>query len=80
MGRPGKLAQVRVVQLEGIDIVAQIAGVLPGTVPVAVPEQPLDPFQCAQQAFALVGIVVGDAAGILLQRNCSTRCGCGVAL
>jgi len=35
MGRPGELAEVRVVQLQVSDVVTQVAGVLPGTVPVA---------------------------------------------
>ena len=69
MGRPGELAQARIVHLQPLHVVTQVVGVLPDTVEVAVPEQPLGPLKLARQARTLVSIVVGNAAGMLLQHR-----------
>ncbi len=48
MGRASELAEMGLVQLQVLYVVAQVVGVLSGTVAIAVPEQPLDPLQRAQ--------------------------------
>jgi hypothetical protein len=64
---------VRVVQLQGVHVVAQVVGMLAGAMLVAVPEPPLDPFQRAPQACALGLVGVGDAARVLLQARQAHR-------
>jgi len=66
---PGELAQVRVVQLQFLHVIAQVVSMLLRPALVAVPKQPLGPLQLTQQACPFLLVMVGDAAGILLQHR-----------
>jgi len=60
MGRLGEFTQVRVADLQPVDVLFEVTNRCAGTMLVAMPEQPLDPFQLGQQASTRCLVVVGD--------------------
>ena len=71
--RPGELAALRVIDLQPLHVVLEYINRFSSTMLVAVPEQPLDPFQISQQPFTHRLIMVSDTTCVLFQHGHAHR-------
>jgi hypothetical protein len=65
----GKFPEIGAVDFKGVHVVLEYFDGLSRTVLVAVPKEPLDPFQAGKQALARGRVMVGDATRLLAKHR-----------